>query len=128
MGPARVAIDGRVREHQRELELRDRATEVIERDRPTGLYLRRHVREKLAVLRAAVQTSQDFAAYVGVSAGEMESSDFDSLGGRNERLCREQMRQVRQAGSFRRGKDEPLLLSNGSPDGALKREFHMSVG
>jgi hypothetical protein len=61
---ARVAVDRRVREDERELELRDRAGEVVERDRTARLHVRQHAREQLAILGRLVQASCDLGADV----------------------------------------------------------------
>ena len=92
----RVPVDRRVRVNLRELELRDGASEVIERYRSAGLHVGERAREQLAVVLGAVETTQDLVSKVIVTARKGETGDLDALGRRDERLRREQVRLVRQ--------------------------------
>lgn len=80
--PPGITIDRRSRVDLRELELGDRAPEVVERDRRAGLHVGEDTSEKLTVVRTGVQAPQNFVADVVVVAGELESRGLGSLRGR----------------------------------------------
>jgi hypothetical protein len=58
----------------------------------------------------------------------VESRGLGPLRRRDERLRDQQVRQVRERAPLGLGKSNPARLSNGSPEPARKREFHISVG
>ena len=93
---AGIAIDRRVGVHQGELELGDRAPEVVERDRRAGADLGEHFAEQPAVARGRVQAPQHLGADGVVVTREVEPRHLDALGGGDEGLRREQVRQVRE--------------------------------
>ena len=126
----RETVDGRVCEDQRQLEFRDRLTDVLEENLPAVRDMREDPRERRAVAGRLVQESEDglanrlVAGSAGVRrrnqmpeavvegpAGAREARHLDLLGRRNVRLSDEQEGETRVAGSelrspLRRREDE----------------------
>ena len=102
----RITIDRRISVDLRELELGDRTAEIVEGDWRARLHMSKHAREELPIVLARVEAAQDLVPNVVIVTGEVEAGGLDPLRGRNERLRREQVRQVREAGSFRGREDE----------------------
>src|SRR5262249_5469524 len=100
--PPRELIYRGVGKNQCELKLGNGKTEHIESDGTAGAYRGEDFAEPLAVFSHTVDPAQHFITNVEVVSGKSEARHLDSFGRRNERLGDEQVRQVREAESFRR--------------------------
>ena len=93
---ARVAIDRRVSERQRELELGDRAREHLVLDRTAAADRSKDRAEQPPVRRHPIQTARNLSPDRVVVADEREPGDLGALGRRNEGLRDEQVRLRRE--------------------------------
>src|SRR5262249_7274293 len=100
--PARKSIEGRIGKNQGELKFGDCKTEHVNSDEAAGSHRREELTEPPSVLCDVVDPSQYLVANVETITEEAEPRHLNSFRRRNERLCNQQVRQVRKGESFRR--------------------------
>ena len=89
----------------------DRMGDIVVPDRRARFHVRERSSKQGAVARVVVEAPGDFGTNVVIVAGEVEPGLFHALGRRDERLGREQMREVRQRLPLRigEGKAHPVV-------------------
>jgi hypothetical protein len=123
--PAREAVERRVGVGLRELELGEGAAHVLERERRARAHVGERAAEPLAVLGHGVEPPQHLGAQRVVVAGDVEAGGLGALRGRDERLRREQVRQVRERGALGRGEREArAVVERVARAGAKRRVPH----
>ena len=102
----RVAVDGRVRDGQGELELGDRSRHHLVGDGRSASHLREVPREELAIGGCVVQPAHDLGADRVVVPDEGEPGRLGPLRGRDERLRVEQVGEVGEGRTLGVGEQE----------------------
>ena len=121
------AVERRVGEDKGELKFGNCFAKVLEGNGGSRRDLRERLAEELTI-RGSRSAGAVLRGECRRGHQEGESGHLDTLRRRDEGLGYEQVRQVGEGELSGGGNWKPALLSNGSPESAAKREFHIRVG